>query len=167
MTSHKNFIDQTKIFVKAGDGGNGCVSFRREKFVPRGGPDGGDGGKGGSIILVGTQHKSTLNHFRKKHHFRAETGHGGQGNQKTGADGASVYIEVPFGTIIHDEATGEILGEILEHGQEFVLQEGGRGGVGNYHFRTSTNQAPTKTIPGRPVEGKWIILELKMLAGHW
>ncbi|MCB0308017.1 MAG: GTPase ObgE [Bdellovibrionales bacterium] len=164
MTLQNTFIDQTKIFIKAGDGGSGCVSFRREKFIPFGGPDGGNGGSGGSIILRGTRHRSTLNHFKKKHHFKADRGQSGQGNQRTGADGDPLIIEVPLGTVAYNAETNTTLGEVLEHDQELVLQEGGRGGIGNYYFRSSTNQAPRKSTPGQVRDGFWVKLELKLIA---
>ncbi len=159
-----SFIDQTKIFVKAGDGGDGKISFHREKYIPKGGPDGGDGGRGGDVILVGSKDESSLLDYRFKKHFKAKDGKSGSGKQKTGRGGESIYLRVPLGTIAKDIDTGEVFGEILEDGQEWVLEEGGKGGLGNIHFATSTDRAPRTCTPGVKHEGRWIMLELKLLA---
>lgn len=158
------FVDQAKIFIEAGDGGNGNVGFRREKFVPRGGPDGGDGGKGGDITVVGSIHLGTLQDFQLKRHFRAGNGQKGGSKQKTGADGSSLQIKVPLGTIIYDEKNKTKLGEIVADGETLLLADGGKGGLGNIHFKTSTNQAPRKATPGEKREGQWVRLELKLIA---
>jgi GTP-binding protein len=158
------FLDEARILVKAGDGGNGCLAFRREKYVPRGGPSGGDGGRGGDVILVATKHLNTLLPFTYNPEHRAERGQHGQGSNKTGADGRSVEISVPIGTVVYDEATGEKLADFTADGQRLVVARGGRGGRGNARFATSTHQAPTEHEPGRPGEVKRLRLELKLLA---
>lgn len=158
------FIDEVKIYVKAGDGGNGCVAFRREKYVPRGGPAGGDGGKGGDVILVANQHYNTLLHLKFNPIHRAERGHHGEGNKRTGRDGQSVEIPVPVGTIVYDAKTGEQLFDFTAHGQRWVAAKGGKGGRGNAHFATPWNQAPRYAEPGEPGEEKELRLELKLLA---
>jgi GTP-binding protein len=158
------FIDSAKIFVKAGDGGNGVVSFRREKFVPKGGPDGGDGGNGGSIILQADRNLSTLLDFRYKAHYKAERGRHGQGARKTGLSGKDILIKVPCGTVVKDADTGELLGDLTQHGEMLVVAKGGRGGRGNTHFATSTNRAPRYAEPGQPGEERTLLLELKLLA---
>jgi GTP-binding protein len=140
------------------------VHFRREKYVPNGGPDGGDGGRGGHIILRGNQQLWTLLHLKYQKHIKAENGVNGQGNNKKGADGKDVVIEVPLGTVAKDAETGEVLLEITQNGEEKILLKGGRGGLGNWHFKTSTKQAPHYAQPGEAGEEKWIILELKVLA---
>ena len=159
-----NFVDYVKIFCRSGKGGRGSAHFRREKFVPKGGPDGGDGGHGGSIILRGNRNYWTLLHLRYQKHIFAGHGEGGSKSQRTGKDGESVVIEVPLGTIAYDAETDEHLCDITEEGQEVVLLKGGRGGLGNVHFKSSTNQAPRYSQPGEPFEERWIILELKLLA---
>jgi len=158
------FIDSAKIFVKAGDGGNGVVSFRREKFVPKGGPDGGDGGNGGSVILQADRNLSTLLDFRYKAHYKAEHGRHGQGARKTGLSGKDVLIKVPCGTVVKDAETGELLGDLTQHGETLVVAKGGRGGRGNVHFATPTNRAPRYAEPGQPGEARTLLLELKLLA---
>lgn len=158
------FLDQAKIYIKSGAGGNGCVSFRREKFVPKGGPNGGDGGKGGDIIFKATSQLSTLVDFRYKAHYRAERGAHGQGGLKTGAMGKDALILVPRGSIIKDADTGEVLAELLNDGQEAVILQGGRGGKGNNHFKTSTNQAPRTAQPGEEAKEATILVELKLIA---
>ena len=158
------FYDTAKIYVKAGDGGNGCTSFRREKYVPNGGPDGGDGGRGGSIILVGDEGLNTLLDFRYKKHYKAQKGEHGKGSNRHGRAGENLYLRVPVGTVVKDEATGEILADITEHGQEVVVAKGGRGGRGNPHFVSPTHQAPKFAELGEPGEERWLILELKLLA---
>lgn len=162
--SSPNFIDYVKINCRSGKGGAGSVHFRREKYVPNGGPDGGDGGRGGHIILRGNQQLWTLLHLKYQKHIKAENGVNGQGNNKKGADGKDVVIEVPLGTVAKDAETGEVLLEITQNGEEKILLKGGRGGLGNWHFKTSTKQAPHFAQPGEAGEEKWIILELKVLA---
>jgi len=150
--------------VKAGDGGAGCVSFRREKYVPRGGPDGGDGGRGGHIILSASSQKNTLYRFHFNQHFRAQNGRPGQGKNKHGADGADLIIELPLGTTVLDAETGGVLADLTEPGQQFVAARGGRGGFGNAHFVSSTNRAPRQAQPGQPGREVRLRLELKLLA---
>ncbi|MCL6544608.1 MAG: GTPase ObgE [Bryobacteraceae bacterium] len=158
------FIDEAIIYVKAGDGGNGCVAFRREKYVPRGGPSGGDGGRGGDVILVSSQHYNTLLHLRFNPEHRAERGRHGEGSNRTGRDGASVEVPVPVGVLVYDADTGELLHDFTEPGQRFVVARGGRGGRGNARFATSTHQAPREHEPGQPGEERRLRLELKLLA---
>ena len=158
------FIDHAKIYVKAGDGGNGCLSFRREKYVPKGGPDGGDGGKGGDIIFAADKHLRTLLDYRYKKHFKAENGSHGQGAKKFGKSGNDTIIKVPLGTIIKNQQTDEILADLTEHNQKVIIAQGGKGGRGNTRFSTSTNQAPRKYEMGKPGEEVNLILELKLLA---
>jgi GTPase len=158
------FLDEARILVKAGDGGNGCLAFRREKYVPRGGPSGGDGGRGGDIELVATAHQNTLLQFSYNPEHKAERGRHGEGSNKTGSDGKSIEVAVPVGTVVYDEATGERLVDFVEAGQRFTVARGGRGGRGNARFATSTHQAPTEHEPGRPGEEKRLRLELKLLA---
>ena len=162
--SNPNFIDHIKIFCKSGNGGRGSSSFRREKFVPKGGPDGGDGGKGGDIILKGNSQLWTLLHLRYTKHLKAENGEGGQGSKKHGKNGKDVVIEVPLGTIAKSADNGNISIEILNHNEEKILLEGGIGGLGNVHFKTSTKQAPQYSQPGIQGVEEWINLELKVLA---
>lgn len=159
-----NFIDYVKFCSRSGAGGAGSVHFRREKHVPKGGPDGGDGGRGGHIILRGNAQHWTLLHLKYKKHVIAESGKGGEGGRRTGADGRDVILEVPLGTVAKDAETGEKRFEITEDGQEVILTSGGRGGLGNDHFKTATNQAPHFAQPGEPGIEEWIILELKLLA---
>ncbi len=159
-----NFVDYVKIFCRSGNGGPGSCHFRREKFVEFGGPDGGDGGHGGSIILRGNAQYWTLIHLKYKRHIFAENGENGHGGRCSGKDGENVYIEVPLGTVARDAETGVIVGEVTEDGQEAVILEGGRGGLGNWHFRTATNQAPRYAQPGIKGHEGWFILELKVLA---
>ncbi|MCU1235440.1 MAG: small GTP-binding protein [Candidatus Solibacter sp.] len=158
------FIDEVRILVKAGDGGNGCLAFRREKYVPRGGPSGGDGGRGGDVTLICSQHANTLLQFRFNPEHKAERGRHGEGSQRTGAEGKSIEVPVPVGTVVYDEATGEKLYDFTEPGEAFVVARGGKGGRGNQHFATPTHQAPTEHEPGRPGEEKRLRLELKLLA---
>lgn len=159
-----NFIDYVKFCSRSGAGGAGAMHFRREKHVPKGGPDGGDGGRGGHIILRGSSQLWTLLHLKYKKHVIAEAGKGGEGGRRTGADGKDIILEVPLGTIAKDAETGEKRWEITEDGQEVILTKGGRGGLGNDHFKTSTNQAPHYAQPGESGIEEWIILELKLLA---
>src|SRR5690554_1617467 len=159
-----NFVDYVKIFCRSGKGGRGSAHFRREKFVPKGGPDGGDGGNGGDIILRGNRNYWTLLHLRYQKHVFAEHGEAGSGAQRSGKKGESKIIEVPCGTVAYDAQTGEYLCDITEDGQEVILLKGGMGGLGNVHFKSATNQAPRYAQPGEPYEERWIILELKLLA---
>jgi GTP-binding protein len=158
------FLDEARILVKAGDGGNGILAFRREKYVPRGGPSGGDGGRGGDVVLVATSHQNTLLQFSFNPEHKAERGRHGEGSNKTGADGKSIEVQVPVGTVVYDEHTGERLIDFTERGQRWVAARGGRGGRGNARFATSTHQAPTEHEDGRPGEEKRLRLELKLLA---
>jgi len=158
------FIDESKIHVEGGGGGNGCIAFRREKFVPRGGPSGGDGGDGGSVILRVSSNVSTLNGFRFKHHFRATRGTHGEGSNRHGRNGADVYVAVPPGTVIMDDDKVLQLAELIEDGQTWVAASGGRGGRGNARFKSSVNQAPRFAQEGEPGEARWIRMELKLLA---
>lgn len=159
-----NFIDHVKICARSGAGGAGSVHFRREKHVPKGGPDGGDGGRGGHIILKGNSQLWTLLHLRYKKHVIAENGKGGEGGQRTGAQGEDVILEVPLGTIARLDETGEQILEITEDGQTAILAEGGMGGLGNQHFKTSTRQTPRYAQPGIAGKEFWVVLELKLLA---
>jgi GTP-binding protein len=158
------FYDQAKIYVKSGDGGDGCVAFRREKFVPHGGPAGGDGGKGGDVVLEVNPHLNTLYRFSRKRHFKAKRGEHGRGKNRIGANGADVIVEVPPGTVVRDADTGELLADLTEPGQRFVAARGGRGGRGNSRFASATNQAPRMAEGGEPGEERWLALELKLLA---
>jgi GTPase len=158
------FIDEAKIRVKAGDGGNGCMAFRREKFVPRGGPSGGDGGKGGDIVMESSERHNTLVHFRFNPEHKAERGRHGEGSNKTGREGANILLKVPVGTIVYDDETGEKAFEFTEPDQKFVIARGGRGGRGNARFATSVHQAPREHEAGRPGEERAYRLELKLLA---
>jgi GTP-binding protein len=158
------FIDEAKIHVVAGAGGNGCVAFRREKFVPRGGPSGGDGGRGGSVILESSEHLNTLLKFRYKREFTGQRGGHGEGSNRHGRDGEDLIIPVPVGTVVFDDATGDKLYDFDTSGQRFVAAQGGRGGRGNARFATSTHQAPRKAEPGTPGEARTLRLELKLLA---
>jgi len=158
------FIDEAKIRVKAGDGGNGCMAFRREKFVPRGGPSGGDGGKGGDVVMESSERHNTLVHFRFNPEYKAERGRHGEGANKTGRDGADVVLKVPVGTIVYDDETGEKVFDFSGPDQRIVVARGGRGGRGNARFATSTHQAPREHEAGRPGEERVYRLELKLLA---
>jgi GTP-binding protein len=158
------FLDYAVINIKSGDGGNGCVSFRREKYVPKGGPNGGDGGKGGDIIFKASAQLSTLIDFRYRKHYSAKRGVHGQGGDKTGRNGKDEIIILPCGSIIKDYETQEILGELINNDEEIILLKGGKGGRGNTHFKTSTNQAPRKAEKGKPGEEKKVIIELKLIA---
>ncbi len=159
-----NFVDYVRIFCRSGDGGAGSVHFRREKYIPNGGPDGGDGGNGGDIVMVGNAQMWTLLHLRYTRHLRAEHGGHGAAQQRTGASAPDVLIQVPLGTIARNNETGEMLGEIIEDGQRVVLLKGGRGGQGNEHFKTATNQAPKYAQPGEEGKEAAIVFELKILA---
>jgi len=158
------FVDYVKVHVTSGKGGQGSKHMRREKYIPKGGPDGGDGGRGGHVIVKANKNLWTLYHLKFKRHFRAEHGQAGSKQTSTGADGADVYIEVPIGTVVRDKETEEILFELLEDGEEKVVAKGGRGGLGNAHFKSSTNQTPRYAQPGEEGEEVDIIIELKILA---
>jgi GTP-binding protein len=157
-------LDKAKIHVKAGDGGNGCISFRREKFVPRGGPDGGDGGKGGDVIFEADEHLSTLIDQIYTQHYRAQNGKHGKGKLMHGRDGENLVVRVPVGTIIRDAETGELIADLNEPGMKVVVARGGIGGRGNAHFKSSTYQAPRVAEKGEPGEERWLELELKLIA---
>lgn len=158
------FVDEAIIFVKGGAGGNGCVSFRREKYVPHGGPDGGDGGKGGDIILHVSCKKDTLLDLTSRVKYIAESGAHGKGSTKRGKDGKDLIIDLPRGTVIKDKDSGRVLKDMSSGGESIVIAQGGRGGRGNKHFATSTNQVPRYAEKGKPGEERWLILELKLLA---
>lgn len=162
--NNMRFIDEADIYVKAGDGGRGCVSFRREKYVPKGGPDGGNGGKGGSVIILADARLSSLLDFRYKKEFVAERGQHGMGSLCSGRDGDDLVLKVPAGTVIKNAETGEILADMVEDGQKYLACKAGRGGKGNAHFATSTHQTPRFAQPGEPGEEKRLRLELKLLA---
>lgn len=159
-----NFVDYVKIFCRSGKGGRGSAHLRREKYIPKGGPDGGDGGDGGNIILRGNRNYWTLLHLRYQRHIFAGHGEGGAKAQRSGKKGESRVIEVPCGTVAYDAHTGEYLCDVTDDGQEVTLLKGGRGGQGNVHFKSATNQTPRYAQPGEPYEERWIILELKLLA---
>lgn len=159
-----NFIDYVKIYCRSGKGGAGSMHFHRAKYVPKGGPDGGDGGRGGHIILRGNRNLWTLLHLKYQKHVLATDGQHGGESRSFGKDGEDKYIEVPCGTVVYDGDTGEWLCEVKEHGEEIVLLKGGRGGLGNWHFRTSTNQAPRYAQPGEPMQERNVIMQLKVLA---
>src|SRR5260370_11303969 len=163
LTFHM-FIDCVEIYVKAGDGGRGCCSFRREKYVPRGGPDGGDGGDGGSIIIRAVAGTDNLAGIVHRKHWKAPSGGGGKGDNCYGRKGRDLVIAVPPGTIIRDRDRGNILRDLTEAGQEVTVAKGGRGGRGNKAFATSVNRAPRETQPGIPGEERWLVLELKLIA---
>lgn len=158
------FYDRTKIYVKAGDGGSGAVSFRREKYVPMGGPNGGDGGRGGNIILVADEGLRTLVDFRYRRHYKGDRGEHGEGKDRHGKGAEDLFLRVPAGTIIKDDGTGEILADLTKHGQKVMIVKGGRGGRGNARFMSNTNKAPTVAEKGEPGEERWLLLELKLLA---
>jgi len=158
------FVDHAKIYVRGGDGGNGIVAFRREKYVPMGGPSGGDGGRGGSVIFVADEGLTTLMDFKYRHHFKAVRGAHGQGKNMHGAGGEDLLVKVPVGTVIKDDDNGQVIADLTEHGQEAVVARGGRGGRGNARFATAINKAPSVSENGEPGEEKWIRLELKLLA---
>jgi GTPase len=158
------FIDEAKIFVRAGDGGRGCVSFRREKFVPKGGPDGGDGGKGGDIVLEVDRNLSTLLDFRYRQRYAAERGEHGRGSDQKGRDGRDSIIRVPLGTVVRLADSGAVLTDLVSDQQRWIAARGGRGGRGNARFKSPTNQAPRHAQPGEPGEMRWLTLELKLLA---
>lgn len=158
------FLDQVKIYVQSGDGGAGCVSFRREKYIEFGGPDGGNGGRGGDIIIVAERALNTLIDYRYQQHFRAQKGQHGMGRNRTGKDGEDLILKVPVGTQIFSEDREELLADLTEEGQEIVLLKGGDGGFGNAHYKSSTNQAPRHSTPGFPGQETWIWMQLKLIA---
>ncbi|MCC5862849.1 MAG: GTPase ObgE [Gammaproteobacteria bacterium] len=158
------FVDEATIRVQAGNGGHGCLSFRREKYVPRGGPDGGDGGAGGSVFLVADSAINTLADFRVQRRYRAESGQAGAGREKTGRSGVDLQVAVPAGTVVRDVDTGELLGDLAKDGQSLCVARGGRGGLGNTRFKSSINRAPRQITQGQPGEGRHLLLELKLLA---
>ena len=158
------FVDEARIRIKAGDGGNGCMAFRREKFVPRGGPSGGDGGHGGDVIMESSERHNTLVHFRFNPEYKAERGRHGEGSNKTGREGDSIVLKVPVGTIVYDETTGELVHDFSRPDERVVVARGGRGGRGNARFATSTHQAPREHEEGHPGEERDLRLELKLLA---
>lgn len=158
------FVDEAVIKVMAGDGGNGCISFRREKFIPFGGPDGGDGGGGGSVWLIADEGLNTLIDFRHQRSFKAQRGQNGMGSQMYGKGGEDTVVRVPIGTVITNVDTDEIIGDLTRHGQRLLVAQGGKGGLGNIHFKSSVNRAPRKATPGVPGEVRELKLELKLLA---
>jgi len=158
------FIDEATIEVRAGDGGNGCVSFRREKYIPFGGPDGGDGGDGGSIYFEADSAVNTLADFRHSRKFLAERGQNGMGKNRTGKSGADLIVKVPVGTLVYEEDTGELVGDLVRHGERLLVARGGFHGLGNTRFKSSTNRAPRQSKPGTPGEVRHLQLELKLLA---
>jgi len=158
------FVDEAKIYVKGGDGGNGCMAFRREKFVPRGGPSGGDGGSGGSVILEATQHDNTLLRYRFNREFRADRGRHGEGSNRTGHSGADMILQVPAGTVVIDEESAERLADLTRAGERVTVARGGRGGRGNQHFAKPWHQAPRESEEGQPGEERHLRLELRLLA---
>lgn len=158
------FIDEAKIEVFAGDGGDGCRSFRREKYVPRGGPNGGDGGRGGHVIARADEGLATLLDVSSRHHVRASRGEHGRGKEQYGANGKDVLVRLPVGTVVRDRDTGEVITDLTKHGMEVVIARGGYGGRGNKHFRSATNQTPEHCEPGRPGQQRIVQLELKLLA---
>jgi GTP-binding protein len=158
------FYDRAKIYIRSGDGGDGMISFRREKFVPLGGPDGGDGGKGGGIVFVTNPNLNSLVRFHRRNHFRADHGRNGNPKRQTGASGKDVFLEVPAGTVIRDADSEDLLADLTQPDQEFILIKGGRGGRGNIHFSSSRNQAPRLAERGEPGKEMWLTLELKLIA---
>jgi GTP-binding protein len=158
------FLDQVKAYVRSGDGGAGCVSFRREKFIEFGGPDGGNGGRGGDVVIECVDGLNTLIDYRYRQHFKGERGHHGMGSDRTGAAGKDVVLQVPRGTQVLDEDNETLLADLTEVGQRVILAKGGDGGFGNTHYKTSTNRAPRKSTPGWPGEERWIWLRLKLIA---
>ena len=158
------FYDHTKIYVKAGDGGNGSIHFRREKFVPFGGPDGGDGGRGGSIYMQASCNLNTLIDYRYRQHFKATSGGAGARQKKHGSKGEDLILTVPCGTVIRDAETGQLIADLVDDGQRVMVARGGRGGLGNVHFATATHQAPREAQKGEPGEERWLLLELRLIA---
>lgn len=159
-----SFVDEAKFYVKGGDGGNGCVSFRREKYVPKGGPNGGDGGRGGSVYIRATKKIQSLIDFKYRSHFKAGRGGHGQGKDKHGAKGSSLVIEVPTGSVIKDVDSGQILVDLTDEGQQYLAAGGGKGGLGNTHFASGSNRTPRIATDGRPGAERWLKIELKLIA---
>ncbi len=159
-----NFVDYVKMYVASGKGGQGSAHLHREKYITKGGPDGGDGGRGGHVIIRGNSNLWTLLHLKFKKHVRAGHGDNGSKSRSTGADGEDFYLDVPLGTVVRDTETNTILFEITEHGEEKIVAEGGKGGLGNWHFKSSTNQTPRYAQPGMPMQEHYITMELKVLA---
>ena len=159
-----NFVDYVKMFAASGNGGKGSVHLHREKYITKGGPDGGDGGRGGHVILRGNSNLWTLYHLKYKKHFRAGHGLHGSKSRSTGGDGEDIYIDVPLGTVVRDTDSNDIIFEITDEGEEKIICKGGKGGLGNWHFKSSTNQTPRYAQPGLPLEERYITLELKILA---
>ena len=162
--AESNFVDYVKIYCRSGKGGRGSSHFRREKYIPKGGPDGGDGGRGGHVYLRGNRNYWTLLHLKYERHIMATNGEGGGAKRSFGKDGEDRVIEVPCGTVVYDADTGEFICDVTEDGQQVMLLKGGRGGLGNCHFKTSTNQAPRYAQPGEPAQERMVILQLKLLA---
>ena len=158
------FYDEVKVFVQSGAGGNGCVSFRREKFVPKGGPNGGDGGDGGSVVFVADAHRRSLIDLAYQKQYRAPKGGNGEGSDRYGRAGADRIVHVPVGSLVYDAATGDFLADLTRDGERWIAAQGGRGGRGNMHFATSSNRAPRKATPGGPAEERWLRVELKLIA---
>ena len=158
------FLDEAKVYIRSGDGGNGCVSFRREKFIEYGGPNGGDGGKGGDVIAEAVDGLNTLIDYRYQQHFFAKNGHAGMGKDRHGANGADAVLKVPVGTQIYEEDGATLLADLTERGERAVLASGGNGGFGNTHFKSSTNRAPRRANPGQPGEEHTLRLRLKLIA---
>jgi GTP-binding protein len=158
------FLDQAKVYVRSGDGGNGCVAFRREKFIEFGGPNGGDGGRGGDVLVKAVDGLNTLIDYRYQQHFKAQRGHNGMGKDRAGANGSDAMLKVPAGTQIYDADGETLIADLVAVGDEAVLARGGNGGFGNAHFKSSTNQAPRHANPGQPGEERWLWLRLKLIA---
>ncbi len=158
------FLDEAKVYIRSGDGGNGCVAFRREKFIEFGGPSGGNGGRGGNVIIEVADGLNTLIDYRYQQHFKAQKGENGSGSDRHGANGKNIVLKVPLGTQIFDEDRETMIHDFTDVGEKFVLSEGGNGGFGNAHFKTSTNRAPRNANPGQPGEERWIWLRLKLIA---
>ena len=159
-----SFIDEAKFWVKAGDGGNGCVSFRREKYVPKGGPNGGDGGRGGNVVIMASREKNSLMDFKYKSHFKAERGMHGQGKDMHGRKGKDLTVKVPVGSVIKNSESDEVVLDLVEDGQEFIAARGGSGGYGNAHFASGANRTPRFATDGREGEERWLRIELKLIA---
>src|SRR6476469_6817626 len=158
------FLDEAKVYIRSGDGGNGCVAFRREKFIEFGGPSGGNGGRGGDVVIEVVDGLNTLIDYRSQQHFKAQKGTNGMGKNRHGANGKSIVLKVPVGTQIFDEDRETLIHDFTELGEKFVLAEGGNGGFGNAHFKSSTNRAPRNANPGQPGEERWVWLRLKLIA---
>src|SRR5262245_60227747 len=158
------FLDEAKVYIRSGDGGNGCVAFRREKFIEFGGPSGGNGGRGGDVVVEAVEGLNTLIDYRYQQHFKAKAGAAGMGKDRHGAAGADVVLKVPVGTQVIDEDKETVLADLTETGQRAVLAHGGNGGFGNAHFKSSTNRAPRHANPGQPGDERWIWLRLKLIA---